>query len=278
LGEIEALKGWIGRSEIATDAVAPRLVSQLEATLDGDPALPAIGAVAPSMIHWCLAPQIVQASGIGPDGHPDKGGFLPPIPLPRRMWAGGKLTFHAPLIVGDAIEKRLSIHDLTVKQGRSGLLCFLSIRQDISTARGLAIEEYQDIVYRGNDAAPAGAPAGAALPEPAWSRDMRADPVLLFRYSAITFNAHRIHYDRPYTMQVEHYPGLLVHGPLQATLLVRFAASIKGAVPARFGFRAVQPLFDDVPFRLCAVESADGLRLWIETPDRRATMQAEAAW
>jgi 3-methylfumaryl-CoA hydratase len=107
---------------------------------------------------------------------------------------------------------------------------------------------------------------------------MRANPVLLFRYSAVTFNGHRIHYDRAYTTEIEKYPGLLVHGPLQATLLVDFASNIKGNAPARFKFRAVQPLFDNVPFRLCATEQEDGLQLWIETPDRRATMQAEANW
>jgi 3-methylfumaryl-CoA hydratase len=279
LQEIEALKDWIGRSEVTQDEITPRLVSQLEATLNGDSAPAAAGSAAPAMIHWCLAPHIVEASRVGPDGHPAKGGFLPPIPLPRRMWAGGRLTFHAQLRVGDTIEKRVTIDELAVKQGRSGLLCFLTLRQDILTARGLAIEEYQDVVYRDIDTA-AAAPAAAppALPKPGWSQEMRADPVLLFRYSAITFNGHRIHYDRPYTMEVEQYPGLLVHGPLQATLLVRFAASIRGAAPSRFSFRAVQPLFDGQPFRLCAVETEAGLRLWIENPDGRPTMQAEAGW
>ena len=278
--EIERLKTWIGRAEVAQDEITPRLVSQLQATLDSDPTPLAAGAAAPLMVHWCLAPHIVEASRVGPDGHPAKGGFLPPIPLPRRMWAGGRLTFHMPLRVGEEIEKRVTIQDLTVKQGRTGTLCFLTLRQDISSPRGLAIEEYQDVVYRGAEAAtaPAGGAAPPALPEPLWSQEMRADPVLLFRYSAITFNGHRIHYDWPYTKEVENYPGLLVHGPLQATLLARFAASIKGAAPTRFSFRAVQPLFDETPFRLCAIEEEGGLRLWIETPDRKATMQAEAGW
>jgi len=279
MDDLENLKSWIGRAQIAGDDITPRLVAELNATLDRDAALPAPGSPAPALIHWCLGPQIVPASGIGPDGHPSRGGFLPPIPLPRRMWAGGRLVFHAPLLVGDKVEKHVTIHDLAVKHGRTGPLCFLSIRQEVFSPRGLAVEEYQDIVYRGADsdaAAPAAPPP--PLPEPAWSRDMRASPVLLFRYSAVTFNGHRIHYDRAYTTEIEKYPGLLVHGPLQATLLVDFASTIKGTVPARFKFRAVQPLFDDVPFKLCATEQQDGLRLWIETPDRRATMQAEAGW
>jgi 3-methylfumaryl-CoA hydratase len=279
LQEIEGLKGWIGRSEVTHDEITPRLVSEMNATLDRDPTPPSAPTAAPEMIHWCLAPQIIQRSGLGPDGHPAKGGFLPPIPLPRRMWAGGKVNFRAPLLVGDKIERRATIQDLTVKQGRSGVLCFLTVRQDILTSRGLAIEEYQDIVYRDVESAPA-APAAPPPPppEPAWSLDMRADPTMLFRYSAITFNGHRIHYDRSYTVDVEKYPGLLVHGPLQATLLVQFASSIKSAGPAQFNFRAVQPLFDDAALRLCAIETETGLRVWIETKDRRTTMQAEASW
>jgi len=277
IDDIDHLKSWIGRTEIVGDHITPRLVSELNATLDLQAVLPDSGSLAPAMIHWCLGPQIVAASDLGPDGHPTRGGFLPSIPLPRRMWAGGRLLFHAPLWVGDNVEKRVTIHDITVKQGRAGPLCFLTIRQEVFSPRGLAVEEYQDIVYRGAESA-APHPAPPPLPEPAWSRDMQVTPVMLFRYSAVTFNGHRIHYDRPYTTEIEKYPGLLVHGPLQATLLVDFATSVQGRVPARFTFRAIRPLFDDVPFRLCAIKQQGELRLWIETPDRRATMQAEAVW
>ncbi len=277
IDDLDHLKSWIGRAQIVGDDITPRLVNELNATLDRDAALPDCGSLAPAMIHWCLAPQIVAASDLGPDGHPTGGGFLPSIPLPRRMWAGGRLIFHVPLLVGDRVEKRITIHDIAVKQGRAGPLCFLTIRQEVLSPRGLAVEEYQDIVYRGAEsAAPASAPP--PLPEPTWSRDMQVTPVMLFRYSAVTFNGHRIHYDRAYTTEIERYPGLLVHGPLQATLLVDFATSVQGRVPARFTFRAVRPLFDDVPFRLCAIEQQDGVRLWIETHDRRATMEAQAGW
>jgi 3-methylfumaryl-CoA hydratase len=274
--DIGELRGWIGRTETAQDEITPRLVRELRATLDLD-ALEAEGRV-PLAVHWCLAPPAVKASMIGPDGHPLRGGFLPPVPLPRRMWAGGQVKFRDQLHIGDRVERRSRIVDVAVKQGRSGVLCFVSVNHEYFTVRGLAIEDRQDIVYREFNTVTTSAANPRSLPTPEWRRDMQANPVLLLRYSALTFNGHRIHYDRPYATNVEGYPGLIVHGPLQATLLIEFAASIKDQPPKQFLYRAVQPLFDFTPFELCARPNNGGLHLWIQTVEGVQTMDAQASW
>jgi 3-methylfumaryl-CoA hydratase len=273
---IEALRGWIGRNETTWDEITPRLVRELKATLDLD-TLEA-GDLAPLAVHWCLAPPAVKASMIGSDGHPLRGGFLPPVPLPRRMWAGGQVKFHDRMRVGDKVERRSRIIDVAVKQGRSGVLCFVSVDHEYFTARGLAVEDRQNIVYREFDTVATSTANATNLPPPEWRREMQADPVLLLRYSALTFNGHRIHYDRPYATNVEGYPGLIVHGPLQATLLIEFAASIKQQPPKQFHYRAVQPLFDFTPFELCASPDNDRLHLWIQSVDGVQTMDGQASW
>ena len=274
--DIEALQGWIGRTETTQDEITPRLVRELRATLDLD-ALEDDAPV-PLAVHWCLAPPAVKASMIGSDGHPLRGGFLPPVPLPRRMWAGGQVKFRGPLRVGDKVERRSRIVDVALKHGSSGVLCFVSVSHEYLTARGLAVEDRQDIVYRDFSAVRTGTANRGTPPAPEWRRDMQADPVLLLRYSALTFNGHRIHYDRPYATGVEGYPGLIVHGPLQATLLIEFAASIKGDPPKQFRYRAVHPLFDFTPFALCARPTNGGLHLWIQSVEGVQTMDAQASW
>jgi 3-methylfumaryl-CoA hydratase len=286
--DIAHLRGWIGRSEEARDVLTDRLVRGLLATIAGDAQEPWDSADVPLAMHWCLAPPIAPMAALGPDGHPARGGFLPPTPLPRRMWAGGRLEFHDRLKRGDSVTRRSVIRDVTAKQGRSGILCFVTVDHEITTARGLAIRERQDIVYR--EAEPprsGGAPAGgAAVPSPSampaaqWQRVIPCSPVLLFRYSALTFNGHRIHYDRSYCRDAENYPGLVVHGPLQATLLVEFAASLRGGrAPAAFDFRGVSPLFDGADFTLNASDADDGsLRLWTADAQGRTTMEAKAVW
>lgn len=273
------LRQWIGRRESAEDVLAPRLVRELRATLDLGDEMPAPGEIAPLAVHWCLSPPTVVGARLGADGHPARGGFLPPVPLPRRMWAGGGLEFHDALLVGDTVRRESEIGDVVVKQGRSGTLCFVTVRHTLSTARGKALSERHDIVYRDLDAGP-GAARPAAREEAAaaeWRREMTASPTLLFRYSAVTFNGHRIHYDRSYVTGVEGYPGLIVHGPLQATWLLHFAAEIGGRAPARFSFRGVRPLFDFEVFALCARREGDGFALWVETNDGKRTMEARAA-
>jgi len=271
--DITALRGWIGRTETACDTITPRLLRQYAATMDM-----AETEAAPLAFHWCLAPPAAPASSLSPDGHPARGGFLPPILLPRRMWAGGALCLYDRLRLGDEVRRRSEIVDVTLKQGRSGLLCFVTVNHEISGPRGLAIAERQDLVYRDITAAPAAAPRPDDLPHATWRQRKTADPVLLFRYSALTFNGHRIHYDRSYAMEVENYPGLIVHGPLQAAWLLDYAAEIKGAPPVSFSFRAVSPLFDFKSFELCARDSDDGLDLWIATADGVHTMSAAAQW
>jgi 3-methylfumaryl-CoA hydratase len=239
------------------------------------------GDACPLAIHWCLAPPMVPQSRLGPDGHPARGDFLPPVPLPRRMWAAGRLEFLDALRVGDAVERHSKIADVNVKEGRSGRLCFVTVDHEISASRGLALKECHDIVYRdapSRDAAKPNAPAREEPQKAQWSETKCADAVTLFRYSALTFNGHRIHYDRQYVTEVEGYPGLIVHGPLQATLLLEFAASIRGATPRIFSFRALNPLFDGQEFTVNAAESDDGLDLWIAGPDGRTTMAGTAEW
>jgi 3-methylfumaryl-CoA hydratase len=272
--DIAHWRQWVGREEETTDLVTPRLVRGLLATLDRD------DDAVPAAIQWCLAPAMALQSRLGPDGHAARGEFLPPVSLPRRMWAGGALEFFDPLRVGDQVTRRSRIADVQAKEGRTGALCFVTVEHDYATARGPAIKERQDIVYRAAETAPgnAGSPPEPARQDPRWRRALTADATMLFRYSALTFNGHRIHYDRAYCQEVEHYPGLVVHGPLQATLLIEHAAAARGRTPRRFDFRAVRPLFDGAEFSLNAVADGDALSLWIADRDGRATMTATARW
>jgi 3-methylfumaryl-CoA hydratase len=280
--DAELLRSWIGRTTSARDVVTPRLAEELRVTLDRDGPPFREGDRCPLAIHWCLAPPMVPQSRLGPDGHPARGDFLPPVPLPRRMWAAGRLEFFDPLRVGDTVERHSKIADVNVKEGRSGRLCFVAVDHEISTPRGLALKERHDIVYRDAPSANPGERAAPAPGEPArkaqWSEVKSADPVMLFRYSALTFNGHRIHYDWRYVTEVENYHGVIVHGPLQATLLIEFAAAIRSAGPRVFSFRALNTLFDGQEFTLNAAESDGVLDLWITGPAGRTTMAGRAEW
>ncbi len=269
--------GWTARTIEAEDLVTPRLVAGFRATLT--PHLAEIdAATAPLGLHWCLAPDMVEASRLGPDGHPVKGEFLPPVALPRRMWAAGEVRFLAPLAVGDRVRRRSWVSDVADKQGRSGPLCFVTVRHVLETDRGPAIEERQVIVYRGDGGARRDPPA-APGPEPEYRRSVAVDPVLLFRYSALTFNGHRIHYDAPYAMAVEGYAGLVIHGPLQATLLMNFAAIVEGRMPAAFSYRGVSPATGAQTLGLGAEPGPDGaLALSVRAADGAVTMTATASW
>ena len=277
------LQGWIGRHERRVDQIHATPVAALAATLDRDDPLPVPATELPPLWHWLFFTPLTPARELGPDGHARRGGFLPPVPLPRRMWAGSRLVFHRPLRVGEAVTRDSRIASVEVKQGRSGALVFVTVGHDITGPQGLALSEEHDIVYRG---APApGAPAAAPQPAPQgaeFTRRIVPDPVLLFRYSALTFNGHRIHYDRAYVTGVEGYPGLVVHGPLIATLLLD---ALRRAHPAarvrRFAFRAVRPVFDVQPFSVCGrlATAATGARqalLWARDHEGALAMQAEA--
>ncbi|MGO9359751.1 MAG: MaoC family dehydratase N-terminal domain-containing protein [Xanthobacteraceae bacterium] len=278
--DLDHLRRWIGNTDSATDLVTPQLTKALRATLFLDIGTPVKGDAAPLTVHWCLAQPVAPMSALGPDGHPDRGGFLPPVPLPRRMWAGGKLTFHDAIRVGDEVTRSSRIVDVTLKQGGSGTLCFVTVNHEITTPRGVAVSERQDIVYREAVGAAPTPVAPAAAPAPGeHRRSHMADPVLLFRYSALTFNGHRIHYDRDYVTKVEGYPGLVFHGPLQAALLTNFAAELHGGTPPNsFDYRGVAPLFDGAEFSINADETADGLALWTANAAGQPTMKGTASW
>ncbi|MEA2916710.1 MAG: 3-methylfumaryl-CoA hydratase [Bradyrhizobium sp.] len=275
------LRQWIGRTTEASDIVTAQLVKGLRATLFQEIGEPKPGDAAPWTVHWCLAQPVFPMSQLGHDGHPARGGFLPPVPLPRRMWAGGELEFFEPLRVGDETTRTSRISDVTMKAGSTGVLCFVSVEHEVTTPRGTAIRERQDIVYRDISTAPASAPAKpAAAPPVAKHRESHmADPVLLFRYSALTFNGHRIHYDRDYVTKVEGYPGLIFHGPLQAAFIVELAAKLHGGTaPKKFSYRGLQPLFEGSEFSINANETAAGMELWTANSAGQPTMKGTATW
>lgn len=276
--DIDQLRQWIGRCESASDVITPRLEASLRAVFDQDIGDPRAGDPATPTVHWCLAPAIIPMSGLGPDGHPERGGFMPPVPLRRRMWAGGDVTFIEPLRVGDVVTRESEILDVSLKSGRSGPLCFVTVRHRLSTMRGLAIEERQDVVYRDEPQAGKRSPPIERQPEPEWRQEVACGPTLLFRYSALTFNGHRIHYDRAYATSQEGYPDLVVHGPLQAALLLKLAVRARGSLPRSFSFRGVSPLFATGSFSVNAMAAAEGLHLWSADAGGSKTMDATARW
>ena len=276
--DLDYLRQWIGRSTQVSDIVTAQLTKGLRATLFLEIGEPKAGDAAPFTAHWCLAAPVFPMEELGPDGHPASGGFLPPVPLPRRMWAGGELEFFDTLRVGDEVTRTSRIAEVTVKTGSTGILCFVSVDHLVTTPRGTAIRERQDVVYRDMSTA---APATPAAPPPtAQHRETHmADTVLLFRYSALTFNGHRIHYDRDYVTKVEGYPGLIFHGPMQAALLVEFAAKLhRGAAPKKFAYRGVQPLFEGSEFSVNANRLDASMELWTANSQGQPTMKGTATW
>ena len=278
--DIGLLRQWLGRTERRSDSVHAAPLAALAATLDRDEALPAPGADVPPLWHWLFFTPLARQSQIGADGHAKRGDFLPPVPLPRRRWAGGRLEFLQPLRVGEEVTRDSRIVKVDAKSGRSGELVFVTVRHEVSNARGIALTEEHDIVYR--DLPAPGAPPPTPQPAPSdatFSLEIVPDPVLLFRYSALTFNGHRIHYDRPYVTQVEGYPGLVVHGPLIATLLADLLRREQPqARMRRFAFTAMRPLFDTHAFTLCGRVDADPhhVALWARDHEGLLAMQAQA--
>ncbi len=257
--------GW-EKPRRASDQITATPIAALSATLDIDAPRPRAGDPVPPLWHWLYFLETHRQSELSPDGHAKLGGFLPPVPLPRRMWAGGRFQFHRPLRVGETYTRTSRIADVHEKKGRTGTLVFVVARHEIENADGIALIEEQDLVYRAH--AKPGDPAPAPQPAPAdavWERTVQPDDVLLFRYSALTFNGHRIHYDRRYATETEGYPGLVVHGPLIATLLLDLLRRhMPAADVTRFEFRAVSPLFDTSPFKVCGKPERDGktISLW----------------
>jgi 3-methylfumaryl-CoA hydratase len=280
---LESLKDWIGRSETLRDQVTATPVKALTAVLDHAPQPVDTGTPLPPLWHWLYFLPLHRQSEIGADGHAKRGGFLPPVPLPRRMWAGSQFEFRSPVRVGDSIERTSTIADVSVKEGRTGQLVFVKVRHEVrcNGAADPAIVEFHDIVYRDakrpGDVEPPPQPAATGA---AWQREIVPDDVLLFRYSALTFNGHRIHYDRKYVTEVEGYPGLIVHGPLIATLLLDLLRrQAPGADVAAFRFKAVRPTFDLHPFRVNGQpQPGDGktVQLWAQDHEGWLTMDAVA--
>lgn len=247
--DLEKLRAWVGRKETRNDVLTSWPVEALAATVgDGDVSA-ARGSPVPPGWHWIYFLEAKPAAELGIDGHAKLGGFLPPVPLPRRMWAGGRIEFLKPLAIGDDASRESEILSVEPKTGRSGALVFVTVRHTISGAEGAAIVEEHDIVYR--EAARKGDPLPAGKPAPAgaqWSRRAMPDAVMLFRYSALTFNGHRIHYDNDFAVSHEHYPGIVVHGPLQATMLLDLCRRNAPAPIRKFEYRAEYPLFGGSAF------------------------------
>ena len=275
---LEKLKQWIGREEVAVDYVTAPAVHRLAATLDLDEPMPRLGAPLPIGWHALLFPRVVRHAQIGGDGHPRRGDFLPPVPLPRRMFAGKRTTFHNDLCVGDEVHKRSVIKSITPKTGRSGRMVFVTVVAEISSPRGLAITEEQDIVYR--EETDKDAPPAAPQPAPAraeWNNVVTPDPVMLFRYSALTFNGHRIHYDLPYVTQTEGYPSLVMNGGL-TTLLVFELARAHGKAIRYIASRNVRPMFVNRSISVQGAPDSDGKRgkLWALDDTGALSLSAEA--
>jgi 3-methylfumaryl-CoA hydratase len=277
--QIDDLNQWIGTSETREDQVTLAPIAALAATLDRDDPPPVLGDALPPCWHWLYFLPVHPLATVGADGHPRRGGFLPPVALPRRMWAGSRMTFLQPLRAGSAVSRTSRIANITVKQGRRGPLVFVRVHHELSDAQGVALVEDHDIVYRAMPLAgeaPSAAPA--ARTDEQFSRRIMPDPVLLFRYSALTFNGHRIHYDRSYAMNEEGYPGLVVHGPLIATLLLdQLRRAHPSAQVKAFEFKAISPLFDTAPFDICGRLDGDLATLWARGPLGQLALQATAA-
>ncbi len=267
----ERWRDWIGREEAAEDVLDVARARALQATLDDTGKALKAGDSLPPLWHWMYFWNVAAASTLGADGHPERAWFLPPIDLPRRMWAGSRFTFLRPLPVGAAVARRSRIKDIRFREGRNGPLAFVTVRHEIAADGAPCIEEEQDIVYR---AAPRPGetprPGDPAPTDAPWRREITPDPVLLFRYSALTFNGHRIHYDLKHATEVEGYPGLVVHGPLLATLMLELVrAERPEATVTGFEFRAIRPVFDTAPFTVAGRLAGDGksAELWIAGPD-----------
>lgn len=271
---------WVGRQEAADDILDLNRARALQATLDDAEAPLQSGAPLPPLWHWAYFWSAAPTASLGPDGHAARGEFLPPIELPRRMWAGSRVNLPRLPALGSPVTRRSTIKSVSEKSGRSGPLAFVTVEHVVSDGDGPCIVEEHDIVYRGTAEKGALLPPGEAAPDHAeWCQRVEPDPVLLFRYSALTFNGHRIHYDQPYTTGEEGYPGLIVHGPLLATLMVGL---VRRALPVarvtRFQFRALRPIFDLRPFTVCGAPEEARADLWVTDPDGFLAMQGEVNW
>ncbi|MCP4487671.1 MAG: acyl-CoA dehydrogenase [Gammaproteobacteria bacterium] len=274
--DADHLKRWVGNTESAEETISAEPLQRMRAMLDRDPGEIKAGEPVPALWHWAYFLHPIRASELGRDGHAALGDFMPPVPLPRRMWAGGQFSFKKALKVGDYARRQSTVRDVNVKHGLSGRLCFVEVEHCIFVGRDLRFSEIHNIVYRGakipgeEDMQPPEAPQDAQ-----WSHEVVPTSTLLFRYSALTFNAHRIHYDLDFCRNQEGYPGLVLHGPLTATLLLEFAMEENpGRQISSYEFRAISPLYADAPFTLNGRMQDGNARMWATNADGRLAMES----
>lgn len=252
------LEQWLGRTETATENIDVNHIGRMAATL-GTSALD-VGDALPMLWHWGLFNAAMPYERLGIDGHPVTGDFLPPAGNRPRMWAGGRVEFIHPLLVGSSATRKSTVQSITEKEGRSGKLMFVTVQHEYAQDFVVCLREEQNIVYR--QPGPPRIQPNQPAPEAEWSQDIEPSPVMLFRYSAVTFNGHRIHYDHNYVTQEEGYPGLVVHGPLIATLMCReFARTHHDKVPVSLTYRGLSPLIAPAPFTVAGrlVDDASAL-------------------
>ncbi len=271
------LSAWIGRKRIEHDVAAVGQAQAMTALLDGDPQALVIGSPLPEFWHWIYFNAAVPRSQLGVDGHERRGEFLPPVQLPRRMWAGGRVRFLRPIALGQKIRRESEIVSIDRKHGRSGELVLVSVRHTIHDSEGICVQEEQDLVYCEI------ARAGGALPPPVpseidWREQFLPDAVTLFRYSALTFNAHRIHYDHRFTTETEGYRAVVVHGPLTALLLLEAAKRHGHRAPQAYRYRGRAPLFVDEPITLAGKAGDGEIMLWATGPQGTIAMEASVIW
>jgi 3-methylfumaryl-CoA hydratase len=266
--DLDQLRQWIGRKESKTDVAAAWPVAALAATLDRRDPDPQVGDSIPLGWHWLYFLETTPASGLGPDGHARRGGFLPPVALPHRMWAGGRIEFRRALQVGERIERESEIVSVEAKAGRSGQLVFVTVRHTVSASNGISVIEEHDIVYRESTTPGVSPPPAKPTLQPAaWAFEIVPDAVLLFRFSALIFNAHRIHYDLDYCRDEEHYPGLIVHGPLQTILMLELCRRHGKRPVKKLDYRALRPVFHGEPLAVNGNPDASGSHAELWTAD-----------
>ena len=276
--DIDHLRKWIGKIDNVTDYVTPIVEQRYRATLNMDIGNPKDGDPVTSGLHWMLGWNLVKNDELGVDSHPALGEFLPPVPLPRRMWAGSEIKVLNPIRVGDKVVKQSTVADIQVKEGRTGLLCFVTAEYNFLVNDEVTINEKHNIVYRDISKSGGGSGYSKEIPERAdLSEKIFMHPTILFRYSAIGFVGHRIHYDHPYTVNEENYPGLIVHGPLQATYLLRAAEKLMGKQVKSFTHKVMAPVFANSEYMVGVDKMDDGsVSCWGATKEFGVTMRAEA--
>jgi 3-methylfumaryl-CoA hydratase len=275
--DIDYLRQWIGKEQSSWDSLSVRHVRLLAATLGLAQDKFDVGTPLPPLWHWIFFLEGLPETELGRDSHPARGGFLPPVPLSNRMWAGGNLSFHAPLPLEATMEKRSRILSVEHKQGRTGDLVFVTVLHEVLHNGALAVTETHDIVYK-EPTLPGVRAKAPEMPAALWSKPFRPTSTTLFRYSALTFNGHRIHYDVDYCRQIEGYSDLVIHGPLNATLMAGFAQEVSGKCLKTFRYRGLQPSLLGSDLTINAAKDGDGLQLWIGLPDGAVSMRADATF